>query len=529
MQRLNRVSARLSTIRKSSFGTNATASTSSHPWKDYISQAPKHDPIHRLLKDKAYINGQWSDALDKQTFDVLDPASNEIITSLPDMGAAETNDAIETAYESLTAWQSFTCHARAEIVNKIYVLMNVYQEQLARIITAECGKPLAEARGEVMFSASFFKWFAEEGRRLNGDVIATNKSDRRLLVIKEPVGVCGIITPWNFPAAMIARKLAPALVTGCSAVIKPPHLAPLSALALAEICEEAGVLPGVVNVLSSDKNMRQIGAEICENKLVRKLSFTGSTAAGMTLAQQSANTLKRVSMELGGNAPFIVFADADVDAAVQGAMVSKYRNAGQTCVCTNRFYIHSAVYDEFVDKYAQQVRKLKIGHGFGDGVQIGPLISKQGADKVQRHVDDAKRQGAEIICGGRETRVEGLAGDTFFEPTIVSKVTPDMQMYQEETFGPLSGIVSFDDDEQVVSAANDTDMGLAAYFYTKDLSRAFRVSEQLEYGMVGVNSGLISTEIAPFGGVKYSGMGREGSKYGIDEYVQLKYICMENV
>ena len=475
------------------------------------------------------------------------------------MNVSETNEAIETAQLSLNAWQSFTAHARCgitkiiiyypctysllscpflneqihkkytEIVNKIYVLMNVYQEQLARIITAECGKPLSEARGEVMYSASFFKWFAEEGRRLYGDIIPTNKADRRILVTKEPVGVCGIITPWNFPSAMIARKLAPALVTGCSVVIKPPDLTPLSALALAEICEEAGVLPGVVNMITSKKNFRQVGQELCENKLVRKMSFTGSTEAGMTLAQQCSTTLKRMSMELGGNAPFIVFEDADIDEAVQGAVKSKFRNSGQTCVCTNRFYIHNKVIDEFVEKYSKECEKINIGHGFNDNIQQGPLISQKGLEKVMRHVKNAKENGGEIVCGGNKANVDGLEGDTFFEPTIINGVKEDMMIYKEETFGPVSAIIPFDDDEQVIKMANDTDSGLASYFYTKDLSRAFKVSEELQYGMVGVNSGLISTEIAPFGGVKYSGMGREGSKYGIDEYVNIKYTCIEGV
>jgi len=508
--------------------TNVSA-VSAAPWSQYLNAQPQNDAIHRLLKGKGYINGQWVDAIDKQTFQVLDPASNEVIQTLPDMGVSETNEAIETAQMSLEAWQSFTAHARSEIVHKIYVLMNVYQEPLARLITAECGKPLQEARGEVLYSASFFKWFAEEGRRLNGDVIATNKADRRLLVTKQPVGVCGIITPWNFPSAMIARKLAPALVTGCSVVMKPPALAPLSALALAEICEEAGVLPGVVNLVTSHSNYRAVGQELCENKTVRKLSFTGSTAAGMQLAQQCSTTLKRMSMELGGNAPFIVFEDADIDAAVQGAMASKYRNSGQTCVCTNRFYIHSKVYDEFTDKFGAAVRGINVGHGFSDNVQQGPLISDSGMKKVERHCQNAKEKGAELIAGGQRMNVEGMAGHNFFEPTVVRGMTSEMDMYSEETFGPVSGLMPFDDEEQVVAMANDTDAGLASYFYTKDLSRAFRVSEQLEYGMVGVNSGLISTEIAPFGGIKYSGMGREGSRYGIDEYVNLKYTCIEHV
>eukprot|EP01083_Nonionella_stella_P154277 496912_1 len=506
-----------------------TRCLSSQPWNDYLSKAPKHDAIHRLLKTKGYINGQWQDAVDKQTFDVLDPASQEIIATLPDMNASETNEAIHTAHLSLDAWQSFTSHARCEIVNKIYVLMHVYQEQLARIITAECGKPLSESRGEVLYSAAFFKWFAEEGRRTYGDIVPTNKADRRILVTKQPVGVCGIITPWNFPAAMIARKVAPALVTGCSVVIKPPSLAPLSALAMAEICEEAGVLPGVVNVIPAQKNQRAVGGEICENKVVRKLSFTGSTGVGMTLAQQCSTTLKRMSMELGGNAPFIVFDDADINAAVEGALVSKYRNSGQTCVCTNRFYIHNRVYDEFVEKFTGEVKKINLGHGFGDNVQQGPLINKKGLEKVVQQVSEAKVRGAEVVTGGAVCSVDGLAGDTFFEPTVMTGVTTEMAIHNEETFGPVSPILSFDDDEEVLKLANDTDYGLASYFYTSNLSRAFRVSEALEYGLVGVNSGLISTEIAPFGGVKYSGMGREGSKYGCDEYLDIKYTSIENV
>eukprot|EP01084_Bolivina_argentea_P007486 14040_1 len=508
--------------------SNNVRTVSSQPWTDYLSTVPSHDAIHRLLKNKGYINGQWEDAIDKKTFDVYDPASNEIIATLPDMDVSETNEAIQTADLSLHAWQSFTAQYRCEIVNKIYVLMNVYNEQLARIITAECGKPLTESRGEVMYSAAFFKWFAEEGRRVYGDIIPPNKQDRRILITKQPIGVCGIITPWNFPSAMIARKLAPALVTGCSVVIKPPSLSPLSCLALAEICEEAGVLPGVVNIIPT-KNSFNVGQEICSNKMVRKLSFTGSTEAGMTLAQQCSTTLKRTSMELGGNAPFIVFDDADIDAAVKGAMVSKYRNSGQTCVCTNRFYIHNKVYNEFIDKYRDLVSGINVGHGFEDNIQQGPLINMKGLQKVERQVINAKDNGGEVILGGNKMNINGLKGDTFYEPTIIINVNEDMDICKEEQFGPVSAVLSFDDDEEVVNLANNTDSGLASYFYTKDLSRAFRVSEKLQYGMVGINSGLISTEIAPFGGVKYSGMGREGSKYGIDEYVDIKYTCIEGV
>eukprot|EP01083_Nonionella_stella_P154278 496913_1 len=528
MQRLSSLCQRASVHSRRNFATHAR-STSSQPWNDYLSQAPKQDAIHRLLKNKGYINGQWQDAVDKQTFDVLDPASNEVIATIPDMNASETNEAIQTAHLSLAEWQSYTVHARSEIVNKIYVLMNVYHEQLARILTAECGKPLAEARGEIMFAASFFKWFAEEGRRMYGDIVPTNKEDRRILVTKQPVGVCGIITPWNFPAGMIARKVAPALVSGCSVVIKPPSLSPLTSLALAAICEEAGVLPGVVNIIPAQKNRVAVGGEICENKIVRKFSFTGSTEAGIMLAQQCSTTLKRISMELGGNAPFIVFDDADIDAAVKGALVSKYRNSGQTCVCTNRFYIHNKVYDEFVDKYTKEVQKINLGHGFEDNVQQGPLINKKGLEKVERQVQEAKAGGAEVVCGGNKYNVDGLSGDTFFEPTVLTRVTTNMSVHNEETFGPVSAILPFEEDEQVIKLANDTDFGLASYFYTSNLSRAFRVSEALEYGMVGVNSGLMSCEIAPFGGVKYSGLGREGSKYGLDEYIDIKYTSIENV
>ncbi|ETO10277.1 succinate semialdehyde dehydrogenase [Reticulomyxa filosa] len=421
----------------------------------------------------------------------------------------------------------------------MYELLRANAEPLSRILTVECGKPLSEAVGEINYSASYFKWFAEEGRRTYGDVIPPPISHRRVLVLKSPIGVCGIITPWNFPMAMIARKVAPALVTGCSMVIKPAHATPLSALALAQIAEEAGVPQGVLNVVTTLKYVKDVGNELCENKMIRKLSFTGSTNMGMHLSKLCASTLKRMSLELGGNAPFIVFDDADVDSAVEGAMVSKFRNSGQTCVCANRFYIHRKVYDEFLSKFTDKVKKLKIGHGFHKGVHIGPLITDDALSKVEAHVKDAVQQvifsfvhlisssssslGAEVVTGGKRANVEGFEKGAFYQPTILTKTSSFCLLSKEETFGPVAPIFQFDNDEEVLQLANDTDAGLASYFYTKNAKRLFNVAEKLEYGMVGINTGLISSEVAPFGGVKYSGTGREGSKYGIDDYLDIKY------
>lgn len=450
-------------------------------------------------------------------------------------------------YKNVLKCTKFSQKKTTDIVNKIAQLMILYKEPLSRILTAESGKPLAEARVEIIYASNFFKYFAEEGRRLYGDIIPPLKKHQQIFVTKEAIGVCGIITPWNFPSAMITRKLAPLLVVGCSAVIKPASETPLSALAIAQICMEAGVIPGVINVITSSvENSKMVGREICSNKIVRKLSFTGSTATGMNLAAQCTSTLKRMSLELGGNAPFIVFKDADIDEAVRGAYVSKFRNSGQTCVCTNRFFVQREIYDEFVEKFHGFVRReinfeRNIGHGFavdesehGFCSKMGPLIDMKGVLKVEQHLKNSVSDGngGEIVFGGKRMTVQHLESETFFEPTIVANVdVGNMQclsVSNEETFGPLAIMIAFDDEQQVIQMANETDYGLCAYFYTKDMNRVFRMSEQLEYGMVGVNTGMISREIAPFGGVKFSGMGREGSKYGLDEYINIKYTCIES-
>ena len=476
-----------------------------------------------LLRRQAYIDGTWVDADDAQTFDVLDPATGQIIAAVPMLGAAETRRAIDAAQGAQRGWRARTGKERAAVLRRWHDLMLAHADDLATILSAEQGKPLAEAKGEIGYAASFLEWFAEEAKRVDGDVLATPANDKRLVVLKEPIGVCAAITPWNFPAAMITRKVGPALAAGCSIVVKPAEATPLSAFALAVLGERAGVPAGVFSVVSGDP--KAIGAEMTSNPIVRKLSFTGSTPVGRLLAAQCAPTIKKLSLELGGNAPFIVFDDADLDAAVEGAMIAKYRNAGQTCVCANRFYVHDKIYDAFAAKFAAAVAKIKVGNGFEAGVTQGPLINEAALDKVQAHIADAVAQGARVLVGGKRH----AAGDLFFEPTVVDGVTATMRFATEETFGPVAPLFRFYDDQEAIDAANATEFGLAAYFYSSDIKRVWRAAEALEYGMVGINTGAISNEVAPFGGIKQSGLGREGSSYGIDEYLEIKYLCMGGI
>jgi succinate-semialdehyde dehydrogenase/glutarate-semialdehyde dehydrogenase len=474
-----------------------------------------------LWKASAYIDGNWMEAEDRARFDVRNPATGEVIASVPDMGQGETRLAIEAANRAWPGWRGHTAKARAVILRRFFELIMKNQEDLAQIITAECGKPIAEARGEVAYGASFVEWFGEEAKRTYGDMIPAGFNDRRIAVIKQPVGVCAAITPWNFPIAMVTRKLGPALAAGCPMILKPAEDTPLAALALAELAGRAGVPAGVFSVVTASRGGK-VGNELCANPIVRKLSFTGSTATGKILMKNCADTMKKLSLELGGNAPFIVFDDADLDAAVAGAMASKYRNTGQTCVCANRFLVQDDVYDAFAEKLAAAVGGLKLGDGAGEDISQGPLINEAGLAKVQDHVDDAVNKGARIVTGGKASNL----GGTFYEPTVLVDITPDMKLTHEETFGPVSPLFRFSGEEEAIRLANDTEFGLAAYFYSRDVGRCWRVSEALEYGMVGCNEGIVSTEVAPFGGVKESGLGREGSKYGIDEYLELKYICM---
>ena len=474
-----------------------------------------------LLKTHGYINGQWVGDNVKSRFDVTNAYTNEVISTLPDMGKKETDEAILAANAAWPEWRSRTAKERAAILKKWFDLIMSNQEDLAMLMTAEQGKPLAEARGEVGYGASFIEWFAEEGKRTYGDVIPTPANDRRILVIKQPIGVVASITPWNFPIAMITRKCAPALAAGCPVVIKPAAETPLSALAIAELADQAGIPKGIINVIVGT-NSSEIGLALTDSKIVRKLSFTGSTAVGKILTRNCADTMKKVSMELGGNAPFIVFDDADLDAAVAGAMISKFRNTGQTCVCTNRFLVQEGIYEEFVKRLADAVKTLNVGNGMDEGVNQGPLISLKALDKVKDHLSDAVDRGAVIVAGGKPHQ----NGGTMFEPTVVSHVDSSMKIASEETFGPLAPIFKFSTEQEAIDMANDTEFGLASYFFTNDINRIWRVSEALEYGMVGVNEGVISNEVAPFGGIKESGLGREGSHYGIDDFLELKYICM---
>ncbi|KVZ39021.1 NADP-dependent succinate-semialdehyde dehydrogenase [Burkholderia ubonensis] len=473
-----------------------------------------------LFRQQAYVNGAWQGAANGETFEVRNPATGGLVGVVPVLGAAETRQAIDAANAAWPAWRKKTAKERAAILRKWHDLMMESADDLALILTTEQGKSLAEAKGEIGYAASFLEWFAEEGKRVYGDTIPTPASDKRIVVTKEPVGVCAAITPWNFPAAMITRKVGPALAAGCPIVVKPAEATPFSALAMAVLAERAGVPAGVFSVVTGDP--KAIGGELTSNPVVRKLSFTGSTPVGRLLMAQCAPTVKKVSLELGGNAPFIVFDDADLDAAVQGAIASKYRNSGQTCVCTNRFYVHEAVYDRFAEKLAAAVGQLKVGRGTEPGVTQGPLINEAAVLKVEAHIEDALAKGATVVTGGKRHAL----GHGFFEPTVLTGVTPAMKVAKEETFGPLAPLFKFGSDDEVIRLANDTEFGLAAYFYSRDIGRVWKVAEALEYGMVGVNTGLISNEVAPFGGVKQSGLGREGSHYGIDDYVVIKYLCL---
>jgi succinate-semialdehyde dehydrogenase / glutarate-semialdehyde dehydrogenase len=473
-----------------------------------------------LLQSKAYINGEWLAADKRKTMKVTNPATGELLGTVPDMGKAETQRAIEAASLAFTTWKKTSAGERATLLRKWFDLQNEYVEDLAKILSAEQGKPLAEARGEIKYGASYIEWFAEEARRVYGDVIPGHDTDKRIMVIRQPVGVVAIITPWNFPNAMIARKMAAALAAGCTVVIKPAEATPLSALAMAMMAEKAGFPKGVINIVTTSKPA-VIGAEMTSNPLVRKLSFTGSTAVGKILIQQCATTVKKLSMELGGNAPFIVFDDANLDDAVKGAMISKFRNAGQTCVCANRIYVQSAVYEDFIHKFAEAVAKLKVGNGMSEGTEIGPLIDEKALAKVNDLVQDACAKGATTSIGGKNHAL----GSTYFEPTILANANLTMRLAKEEIFGPVAPVFRFDTEEEVIKMANDTEFGLASYFYGNNINRIFRVAEALEYGMVGINTGLISTAVAPFGGVKQSGFGREGSKYGLDDYLEMKYMC----
>jgi succinate-semialdehyde dehydrogenase/glutarate-semialdehyde dehydrogenase len=477
-----------------------------------------------LLKSQSRLNGRWVDAPNR--FPVTNPADGSLIFEVPNLSPADAEQAIAAAHAAFPTWARKTGKERAQVMRKWFDLIIANTDDLAALMTAEQGKPLAEAKGEVMYGASFIEWFAEEANRVNGDVLASPAADRRLITLKQPIGVCAAITPWNFPIAMITRKIAPALAAGCTIVIKPAEQTPLSALALAELANRAGIPAGVINVLTADsENSIAIGKVLCDSPKVRHLSFTGSTPVGRILMAQSAPTIKKLALELGGHAPFIVFEDADIDAAIEGAMISKYRNAGQTCVCTNRFYVHDSVHDGFVKKLAEAVGKIKVGNGFEAGVQQGPMIDAQAVEKVSEHVADALAKGAKLESGGHAHALGGL----FYQPTVLSNASKDMKIMHEETFGPVAAVMRFTSEQEVIAAANDTDFGLASYFYSRDIGRVWRVAEQLEYGMVGINTGLISNEVGPFGGVKQSGLGREGSKYGIDEYLELKYLCMGGI
>ena len=478
----------------------------------------------RLFRQHCYINGEWVDADGGATAPVTNPANGEVIGSVPNCGAMDTRKALEAAQAALSGWRGLTAKERAAKMRTWFELIMSNQDDLALIMTTEQGKPLAEAGGEIAYAASFIEWFSEEAKRVYGDVIPQHQSDKRIVVIKQPIGVCVAITPWNFPAAMIARKAGAALAAGCTMVIKPALETPYSALALCELAERAGIPPGVLSVVTGDA--KAIGGEMTSSPIVRKLSFTGSTAVGQLLMQQCAGTVKKVSLELGGNAPFIVFDDADVDAAVEGAIGSKYRNSGQTCVCANRFLVQDGIYDEFARKFSEAVQsQLKVGNGLEEGVAQGPLINEAAVQKVESHISDAVSKGAKVAIGGGRHAL----GGTFFQPTVLTDVSPGMVVASEETFGPLAPLFRFETEDEAVRMANDTEFGLASYFYSRDLARVWRVAEALEYGMVGINAGIISTEIAPFGGVKSSGIGREGSKYGIDDYLEIKYLCMGGI
>ncbi len=476
-----------------------------------------------LFKEAGFINGQWVKGSQDHTFAVNDPATNEIIAQVANLGTVEAQLAIDAAAKALPAWRSKTGKERANLMRKWFDLITENTADLAILMTLEQGKPLTESTGEVAYGASFIEWFAEEAKRVSGDIPASTWGDKRLMVLKQPIGVCAAITPWNFPNAMITRKIAPAMAAGCTIVLKPAEQTPLSALALAELAIRAGIPAGVVNILTADAhNSIAIGKVLCESPTIRHISFTGSTEVGRILMAQSAPTVKKLGLELGGHAPFIVFEDADIDAAVTGAIISKYRNSGQTCVCANRLYVHRKVHDVFVEKFANAVRAIKVGNGLEAGVSQGPLIDLPALEKAEKHVADALAKGATLVTGGKRA----AQGGTFYEPTVLANVTNDMLITYEETFGPVAPIIPFDSDEEVIKLANNSQYGLASYFYSRDIGRIWKAAEALEYGIVGVNTGLISNEVAPFGGVKQSGLGREGSIYGMDEYLELKYVCV---
>ena len=472
-----------------------------------------------LLKTQSFINGEWVNT--GKTFDVINPATGKVLAQVADCGPKETEQAIEAAHKAFPQWAAKTAKERAEVLKKWYQLIMANKEDLGAIMTAEQGKPLKEAIGEIGYGAAFVEWFAEEGKRIYGDVIPNTAPGTRIVTTKQPIGVCGMITPWNFPSAMITRKMPPALAAGCTVISKPAEATPLSALALAVLAEEAGFPKGVINVVTTDDSS-SVGKTLCENEKVRKMSFTGSTKVGKILMEQCAQTMKRMSLELGGNAPFIVFDDADIDAAVEGAIAGKFRNCGQVCIAPNRFYIQDGVYEEFATKLADKMRKINVGDGFDEDSDIGPLINEAGLEKVQEHIQDAVDNGAKILVGGQRHE----KGQTFFQPTLLKDMQDNMKIATEETFGPVAPLFRFKDEDDVIHKANDTIYGLASYFFARDVGRVWKVAEALEYGIVGINSGLISTEVAPFGGMKQSGMGREGSKYGIDEFVEIKYMLM---
>ena len=479
-----------------------------------------------LLRTQCLIGGAWCGAEGGATFPVGNPANGELLAEVPDMGAGETRRAIAAADAAWPAWRNRTAKERSAVLRKWFELMLAHADDLALLMTSEQGKPLAEAKGEVAYAASFIEWFAEEAKRVYGDTIPATQADKRLIVVRQPIGVCAAITPWNFPAAMITRKVAPALAAGCTVVVKPAEQTPLTALALAELAQRAGFPPGVINVITgSASSAPKIGGELTANPTVRKLSFTGSTEVGRLLMAQCAPTIKKLSLELGGNAPLIVFDDADLDAAVEGALASKYRNTGQTCVCANRLLVQDGIYEAFAARLAEAAKKMKVGAGTEAGVLQGPLIDQQALAKVEEHVADALAKGAKVLTGGRRHAL----GGTFYEPTVIADVTPDMKCAREETFGPVAPLFRFKTEAEAVALANATEFGLAAYFFSRDVARCFRVGEALEYGMVGVNTGIMSNEVAPFGGVKQSGIGREGSKYGIEEYLEIKYLCFGGI
>jgi succinate-semialdehyde dehydrogenase / glutarate-semialdehyde dehydrogenase len=477
----------------------------------------------KLFRQHCYIDGEWVDAIGREMIRVTNPATGEVLGSVPKMGADETRRAIEAADRALPAWRAKTAKERAQILRRWFDLMMANQDDLGTLMTAEQGKPLAEAKGEIAYAASFIEWFGEEGKRIYGDTIPAHGTDKRIIVIKEPIGVCAAITPWNFPAAMITRKCGPALAAGCTMVLKPATATPFSALALCELAERAGVPKGVFSCVTGAA--REIGGEMTSNPIVRKLTFTGSTEIGKLLMEQCAGTVKKLSLELGGNAPFIVFDDADIEMAVKGAIASKYRNAGQTCVCANRILVQEGVYDAFTKRLAETAGAMKVAQGFEAGAVIGPLIDMQAIEKVETHIADAVKKGAKIVIGGKRHAL----GGTFFEPTVLTGVTTDMLITREETFGPVAPLYRFKTEAEAIKMANDTEFGLAAYFYSRDIGRVWRVAEALEYGIVGINEGIISTEIAPFGGMKESGIGREGSHFGIEEFLEVKYLCLGGI